>query len=176
MADEDPGDGEQPPTAEDVASLKEALRKERKAAQENARTARDLQDRLQALEDADKTETQRLRDQLAEREQQLSSLPGQARQQAVRFASEAARQGFLDPEDAFAFLPPDIDLDDSAAVKSALEDLAGRKPHLVRAKPPAPKVPTRPTASKGDHLGSPAGDTSAKERAAEALRAYRNAT
>ena len=176
MADEEPPGGDPQPTADDVASLKEALRKERDAARANAKTAKGLQDRLQSLEDADKTETQKLRDALAERDAQLSSVPGQARQQAVRFASEAARQGFLDPEDAFAFLPPDVDLDDSAAVKKALEDLSGRKPHLVRAKAPTPKVPTRPTVGKGDHLGSPAGDASAKERAAEALRAYRNAT
>lgn len=175
MADEEtPGDPAATPTAEDVQRLQEALRKERENSKTATQTAADLEKRLKAIEDADKSELDKLRDQLAERDQLVSTLPKQARQQAVRFASEAARQGFLDPEDAFAFLPDNVDLDDSAAVKAALEGLAERKPHLVRKAPAAPKVPARPTSGKGEHLGSPAADQSAKERAAEALRAYRN--
>lgn len=174
MADDDaptPDESDAPkaPTAEDVTRLKEALRKER----ETSKRATELEKRLKELEDADKSETQKLRDAIAERDAQIADLPQQARRQAVRFASEAARQGFLDPEDAFAFLPSDLDLDDSDAVKAALTGLAERKPHLVR-KQTQPKVPARPTAGAGEHLGSTAANEDAKERAAAALRAFRS--
>ena len=54
----------------------------------------------------------------------------------------------------------------------ALADLAERKPHLIRAVKPPPKVPTRPTTGQGAALGTPAGDMDAKERAAAAMRQF----
>lgn len=171
MPDDDPTPDDPPtPTADDVTNLKEAIRKERADAKA-ARTEKvDLERRLKELEDADKSETQKLRDALAEKDAALVDLPKQVRQQVVRFASEASRAGFLDPEDAL--LNIDVDLSDNDAVKAALADLAERKPHLVRTQKPPPKVPTRPTAGAGEHLGSAAGDANAKERAAAAMRSF----
>ncbi len=173
MADEDPPSDE--PPGDDVESLKAALAKANDDAKRHRLRNRELEPlaaKVKELEDAGKSELEKLRSDLAERDARLAEAPVKARQQAVRFASEAARQGFVDPEDAFAFLPPDTDLDDQAAVKAALEELASRKPHLVRTKP-APKVPARPTSGAGEHIGTPAGDNAAKEAAAAALRSLR---
>ncbi|HPB45120.1 MAG TPA: hypothetical protein PLP95_04630 [Microthrixaceae bacterium] len=177
MADEDQpaedGGTDDSPADELNEGGKRAIDAERRKARDAEKRARTAETKLKDLEDAGKTETQKLRDDLADRDRQIAELPKQVRQQAVRFASEAARQGFLDPEDAFAFLPADLDLDDTDAVKAALEDLAGRKPHLVR-QAPAPKATARPTATGGEHLGSTQANESAKERAAAALRAFRS--
>lgn len=176
MADDDThdpsnDDDQQPDELADAG--KRALDAERRKARDADKRAKAAEARLKEIEDAGKTELQRLQDALSERDSQLADLPRTVRAQAVRFASEAARQGFVDPEDAFAFLPDDVDLDDAGSVKAALEGLAERKPHLVR-KQQQPKVPARPKSTSGEHIGTTAGDDSAKERAAAALRAYRN--
>lgn len=136
--------------------------------------AETLRLKLQEIEDRDKTELQRLQDAVAERDAQLSDLPRQARTQAIRFASKATQVGFLDPEDALTFLGDDVDLSDEAAVKVALEELAERKPHLVKAQP-AKKLPARPKPKEGAN-GEESGDVGlqGKERAAAALRQFRN--
>lgn len=174
MADDDTESTETPDESADLEDAgKRALDAERRRARDADKRAKAAEARLKELEDAGKTELQRLQEALTEREAEIAELPRRARAQAVRFASEAARQGFVDPEDAFAFLPSDVDLDDADSVKAALTELAERKPHLVR-KQQQPRVPVRPTATGGEHIGSKAGDDSAKERAAAALRAYRN--
>lgn len=142
---------------------KKALETERAARKEAER-------RLKEIEDRDKTELQKLQDDLAERDARLAELPKQARTQAIRFASQATAAGFLDPEDALLNLA-DVDLADSDAVKAALEALAERKPHLVRQDKKKP--PTRPKPAKGDATESPAGGLTGKERAAAALRQMR---
>jgi DNA repair exonuclease SbcCD ATPase subunit len=122
------------------------------------------------LSEQNKTELQKLQDELAERDARLSDLPKQARTQAIRFASQATAAGFLDPEDALLNLA-DVDLSDSDAVKTALEDLAERKPHLVRQD--RKKPPTRPKPAKGEPSDDPTGGLTGKERAAAALRQMR---
>lgn len=125
-------------------------------------------------EAASKSELQRLQDAVAERDAQLADLPRQARSQAIRFASKATQAGFLDPEDALTFLADGVDLADDAAVKVALDELAERKPHLVR-QPPAKKLPARPKARpSGDSEESADEGATGKERAAAALRQFRN--
>ena len=125
-------------------------------------------DKIRAAEDAEKSELQKLQDSIAERDQQLSELPATVRKQAIRFASTASHLGFVDPEDALV-LVGDVDLADDAAVKAALEDLAERKPHLVRADA-GPRVPARPKPKDGQQApGGPPAD--GRKAAAEALRA-----
>lgn len=132
----------------------------------------DLKAKAAKFDEADsasKTELQKLQDALAERDAKIADLPKQARQQAIRFASEASKAGFLDPEDALAFI--DVDLADTEAVKTALAELAERKPHLVRAPekhtpPRRPKPPGGETPPEGDGI-------TGKERAAAALRQLR---
>lgn len=174
MADDDTPDDVpiEAPTADDVKRLQEALRKERGDHKQVRTDKADLEQRLKALEDADKSELDKLRDDLTDRDQQLSDLPKAIRQQVLRFASEASRAGFVDPEDAL--LNIDVDLSDADAVKAALSDLAERKPHLVRDAKQPPRVPARPSAGGGHPLGSAATDADAKkERAAAALRELR---
>ena len=164
-----------PPVTEPVDNLgdagKRALEAERKARRDAEKQNTDLARQLKEFEDRDKSETDKLREELASKDSALADLPKTVRQQVVRFASEATRLGFLDPEDAL--LNIDVDLGDDAAVKAALVALAERKPHLVRDAKQPPRVPVRPTANHGEPLGSTAGDTSAKERAAAAMRQYR---
>lgn len=88
----------------------------------------------------------------------------------LRFASQATTKGFLDPEDALAFLSDDVDLDDAEQVNAALDDLAERKPHLVRKSTPA----RRPKPAKGERTDEPDEPAKGKERAAAALRQMRS--
>lgn len=160
--DPDPAKGDSDPTppADLGDAGKKALDAERAARREAER-------KLKEYEDRDKTELQKLQDAVAERDAQLADLPKQARSQAIRFASQATSAGFLDPEDALLNLA-DVDLSDSDAVKSALEELAERKPHLVRQDKKKPA--TRPKPAKGDADDDPDKGRTGKERAAAALR------
>lgn len=131
-----------------------------------------LKDKAAKFDQADaatKTELQKLQDAIAERDAKLADLPKTARAEAIRFASIASKRGFLDPEDALVFIS--VDLSDSAAVAAALDELAERKPHLVRQEKP------KPTARPKPGSGKPAGDAgdgtlTGKERAAAALRQF----
>lgn len=164
------------PTDGDLGDAgKKALEAERKARRDAEKVARDTQAKLKEFEDRDKSDLQKLQDDLAARDAQLAELPAKIRADVVRFASAAATAGFVDPEDALLNLG-DVDLGDSEAVSAALTALAERKPHLVRqsnAPKPADRIPTRPKAGSGQPTGAPASDpkADAKERAADALRA-----
>lgn len=129
--------------------------------------------KLQQLEDRDKSELQKLQDAVAERDAKLTELPRTVRSQVLRFASAATQRGFLDPEDALAFMPTDVDMADPVAVKAALDELAERKPHLVRAQS-KPKPTTRPKPKSGDEGDDVGSGLQGKERAAAALRQFRN--
>jgi hypothetical protein len=123
--------------------------------------------RLDEVDKASKTEVQKLQDEIKERDGKLAALPGELRKQVIRFASQASKAGFIDPEDALMGI--DADLADNDAVKTALADLAERKPHLVRTE--KAKTERRPKPLKGDAADDdlpPPG----KERAAAALRQF----
>jgi hypothetical protein len=159
-----------PSTQEDLDRIVE-----QRLARERAKFADydDLKAKAAKFDEADhasKTELQRLQDAVAERDAKISELPREVRKQAIRFASLATQKGFLDPEDALVFI--DVDLADDAAVKSALDDLAERKPHLVRAEA-TKKPPARPKPKAGsDGDDSASRGLEGKERAAEALRQF----
>lgn len=155
------GEVDEPKQSDIPPEVKAALHKANKEAE-------GLRRKLKEIEDAEKSELQKLQDTLAEKDQQLSELPASVRKQAIRFASTASRLGFVDPEDALV-LVGDVDLADDTAVKAALEDLAERKPHLVRADA-GPKVPARPKPKDGQQApGGPPAD--GRKAAADALRA-----
>ena len=158
-------EGDEKPTPELGDAGKKALDTERAARREAER-------KLKELEDRDKSELQKLQDEIKDRDSKLSELPSQVRKQAIRFASEASQVGFLDPEDALAFIG-DVDLADADAVKTALTELAERKPHLVR-QDAKKKVPTRPKPDKGNPDDSADSGLSGKKRAAAALRQMRS--
>jgi len=160
-----------PPNTDTDPSLDDVRSALRKSHQDNAT----LRKQIKEFEDRDKSEVEKLQSDIAERDARLAELPRQIRADVVRFASAAASAGFVDPEDALLNLG-DVDLADSDAVAKALTELADRKPHLVRPQTgpkPATKVPTRPHAPSGQPIGGGSDDphATAKERAAEALRA-----
>lgn len=139
-------------------------------------TLRDKAAKFDEADAASKSELQRLQEQIAERDATIASLPAKARREAIGFAAAAIRKGFVDAEDAAAFLG-DVDLADTDAVEAALEDLAGRKPHLVRTETPPKKVTERPKPKPGEAAAGHSGDESrGKERAVAALRAMRGGT
>lgn len=164
---ETPETGTEGTKPEIPAEVKQALRKANKEAET-------LRLKLKEIEDAEKSEMQKLQDSIAERDQQLAELPKAIRTQAIKFASTASSMGFLDPEDALVFVG-DVDLADGDAVKAALEELAQRKPHLVRTDG-GPRVPSRPRPKDGAPASSAVGSeaTTGKTRAALALRQLSN--
>lgn len=174
MPDETPPEGDTfvAPTSQDEFDRMVGAR----LARERAKYAdyEDLKAKASKFDEVDaasKSELQKAQDAIAERDRQLADLPKVARQQAIRFASLASQRGFLDPEDALVFI--DADLGDEDAVKAALEDLATRKPHLVRqeaGKPPRSRPKPKPGQSS-DEEEAPAG--AGKERAAAALRQFK---
>lgn len=140
----------------------------------------ELKEKAAKFDEADaasKSEVQRLQDQLADRDAKLADLPKQARSEAIRFASKATAKGFHDPEDALLFIEVD-DLSDGAAVDQALDELAERKPHLLRSSEPVRKKPAaRKKPAGGNTESTDGGDPDqleGKERAAAALRGMRN--
>lgn len=127
--------------------------------------------RLQEIEDANKTEAQKQADKYAAIEAQLAELKGQnarlveERVRAVMHASVAAaamKEGFVDPDDAWAFVDTSaLKVDESGkvtGVDEAIKALAKAKPHLLRKQ--AQLGPTNP--GKG---GAESGETDAQRRA-----------
>ena len=107
---------------------------------------------LQRIKDADKSESERLTDQLQRANEQVAK----TRQRLVRTQVQAlAMAGFADPEDAVGALDLDsyIDSDgdiDEAAIRSDLDALLERKPHWAKTQPqegPRRPVPDRTQAS-----------------------------
>lgn len=120
-------------------------------------TARELQSWKAEQERAQLSETERLtqeRDQAIQRadqaEQQVTRL-----QRGQLVATAAASAGFADPQDAAAFIDL-TSIEDAAAAKTAVEQLAASKPHLVKA-PSAPQQ-ERPAPIGGLTAPQPAAD------------------
>jgi DNA repair exonuclease SbcCD ATPase subunit len=92
---------------------------------------------LQKIKDSEKSETERLADQLAAANERIAS----TRQRLVRSQVQALAGGsFADPEDAVGALDLDsyIDSDgdiDEAAIKADLDALLERKPHWAKPQP-----------------------------------------
>lgn len=134
------------------AASKEIAKLRKEAARYRTRTKElePLAKRAQELEDAQKSETQRLGEQLTAAQQRLEAV----QQRAVRAEVRAlAASDFADPEDAAAFLDlgayvgedGDVDAD---AISSDLKDLLKRKPHLAKAQDTGPRSP-RPDRTQG---------------------------
>lgn len=113
---------------------------------------------LQAIKDAEKTESERLNDQLEAAKTQIAK----TRQQLVRSQVKALagtatddRAAFADPADAFGELDLDSYIDsegdiDEAAIEADLQALLQRKPHWAKSQPqegPRRPAPDRTQAS-----------------------------
>jgi len=109
---------------------------------------------LQSRKDAEKSDTDRLNDQLANANEQITK----TRQKLVRTQVQAlAMTGFADPEDAVGALDLDsyIDSDgdiDEAAIQADLQALLERKPHW--AKPQPQEGPRRPAPDRTQASGA----------------------
>ncbi|GGS41844.1 hypothetical protein F2B00_03435 [Streptomyces parvus] len=116
---------------------------------------------LQKRKDAEKSDTDRLNDQLTRAQEQITK----TRQRLVRSQVQAlAMAGFADPEDAVGALELDsyIDSDgdiDEAAIKADLDALLERKPHWAKSQPqegPRRPAPDRTQASGANKTRPPA--------------------
>ncbi|MFJ8594872.1 hypothetical protein [Streptomyces sp. NPDC093598] len=121
----------------------EKLRKESAGWRTKYQETKPLAQKAQELEDAKKTEQERLTEQLSVAEQRIQSF----RQRAVRSEVKAlAAADFADPEDAHAFLDLTTYVDDdgdvdTAAIQQDLKDLLKRKPHLAKPADTSPRAP-----------------------------------
>jgi hypothetical protein len=116
---------------------------------------------LQKRKDAEKSDTDRLNDQLTDAQEQIAK----TRQRLVRSQVQAlAMTGFADPEDAVgaldlnSYIDSDGDIDE-AAIKADLDALLERKPHWAKAQPqegPRRPAPDRTQASGANKSRPPA--------------------
>ncbi|MFI5992502.1 hypothetical protein ACIBAC_11695 [Streptomyces sp. NPDC051362] len=127
---------------------------ESKNLRERLKKAEAAQAELQAIKDAEKTDTERLTDKLAAAEERIAA----TRKQLVKSRVQAlAGAGFADPEDAVGALDLDsfIDSDgdiDEAAIEADLQALLERKPHWARVQPP--EGPRRPAPDRTQASGA----------------------
>lgn len=127
---------------------------EAKNLRERLKKLQPLADELQRIKDAEKSDTERLTDQLAAANERIAK----TRQRLVRSQVQAlAGAAFADPEDAVGALDLDsyIDSDgdiDEAAIKADLDALLERKPHW--AKPQPQEGPRRPAPDRTQASGA----------------------
>ncbi|WPO74024.1 hypothetical protein [Streptomyces sp. KN37] len=133
------------PWADPAAARKEIekLRKESAGWRTKYQETKPLAQKAKELEDAKKSDQERLTEQLTVAEQRIQSF----RQRAVRSEVKAlAAAEFADPEDAHVFLDLTSYVDDdgdvdTAAIQQDLKDLLKRKPHLAKPADTSPRAP-----------------------------------
>lgn len=147
----------------DRKKFEAALRKKNSEAENLRKRLREQEPllvELQRIKDAEKTESERLNDQLSRAQEQIAK----TRQRLVRTQVQAlAMTGFADPEDAVGALDLDsyIDSDgdiDEAAIKADLDALLERKPHWAKTQPqegPRRPAPDRTQASGANKKQAP---------------------
>jgi hypothetical protein len=133
------------PWADPDAARKEIEKLRREAAKYRTKAGElePLAKKARELEDAQKSEQERLAEQLTDAQQRVQAF----RQRAVRAEVRAlAAAEFADPEDAHAFLDlegfvsddGDIDTD---GIRDGLAELLKRKPHLAKQADSSPRAP-----------------------------------
>ncbi|MGW3321140.1 hypothetical protein [Streptomyces virginiae] len=145
----------------DADRAKKAINKknaEAKALRDRLKEAEPLLAELQRLKDAEKSESERLSDQLAAAQERADK----AIRAAVASKVEALARDFADPEDAVSSLDLTAYVDedgviDTVAIKDALADLLKRKPHWARPDEGGPRrpAPDRTQGSSGNGNRSP---------------------
>ncbi|WP_328903304.1 hypothetical protein OHR86_28285 [Streptomyces sp. NBC_00441] len=122
---------------------------------------------LQAIKDAEKSESERLNDQLEAAKAQIAKTRQRlvrSQVQAIAGTSAGDRPAFADPADAFGELDLDSYIDgdgdiDEAAIEADLQALLERKPHWAKSQPqegPRRPVPDRTQASGANKSRPPA--------------------
>lgn len=127
---------------------------EAKSLRERLKELEPLAQRAKELEDAQKSEQQRLTEQLQQAEERIKSVQQRAVRSEVRALAAAQ---FADPDDAHAFLALDSYVTDDGdvdteAIQRDLADLLKRKPHLGRQVDNSPRrpAPDRTQGSSGN--------------------------
>lgn len=149
-----PGAEQKPtdPWADPDAARKEIEKLRREAAKYRTK-ASDLEPlarRAQELEDAQKSEAQRLGEQLTAAQERIRSVQQRAVRAEVRALAAAE---FADPDDAHAFLDLDSFVGDDGeidadGIRDGLAELLKRKPHLAKPADASPRSP-RPDHTQG---------------------------
>ncbi len=172
MASEENDHAEQQDDAQEAESggeekpfdRKQAEAKIRKANSEAANLRQRLKElepkaaELQRIKDSEKTESERLNDQLARANEQIAATRKslvEARVHALAGAQVGERAAFTDPEDAVGQLDLSSYIDESGsidetAIEADLQALLERKPHWAKAQPqegPRRPAPDRTQAS-----------------------------
>lgn len=133
---------------------------EAKNLRERLKKLEPLATEYQKLQDAQKTETERLNDQLAEANQQIEAIRTRAVKSEVRAMASTT---FADPDDAASalnlssYVDPDGEID-TAAIEADLAELLQRKPHWAKTQPqegPRRPAPDRTQASGANKTRSP---------------------
>ena len=145
---------------------KQAEAKIRKANSEAANLRKRLKElepkaaELQRIKDSEKSESERLNDQLAHANEQIARTRTrlvEARVQALAGSAAGERSAFTDPEDAVGQLDLASYIDelgdiDEAAIEADLQALLERKPHWAKAQPP--EGPRRPAPDRTQASGA----------------------
>lgn len=149
-ATDDGQDGEQL----DAASLMAELKRVRREAAKYRTDLRQLQAQAEEAQRAQLPEVDRLKADLAAAQRQLTEREAQVAEQRLRSAvlTAAARQGFVDPEDAFRMLDREaLALGENGAVDGIEEHLVAlrkAKPYLVRSAAAPALQPTNPAGQR----------------------------
>lgn len=130
---------DEPDLAAELAKWKAMARKNEQAAKQNAKAAA----KLAEIEEAGKSELEKAQAVAADAEQRAKAAEERISKTLTRaaVATAAAKAGAIDPDDAFALLPPDavtVDGDVVRGVDEAIAALKGAKPHLFGKSKPAP--------------------------------------
>lgn len=121
---------------------------------------------LQAIKDAEKSESERLNDQLEAAKTQIAKTRQRlvrSQVQAIASTASEGRPAFADPADAFGELDLDSYIDgdgdiDEAAIEADLQALLERKPHWAKSQPqegPRRPAPDRTQASGANKTRTP---------------------
>lgn len=156
-----------PDVEEKPFDRKQAEAKIRKANSEAANLRKRLKElepkaaELQAIKDAEKSESERLNDQLTAANEQITKTRTrlvEARVQALAGSVVGERAAFTDPEDAVGSLDLGSYIDDSGdidetAIEADLQALLERKPHWARTAQPL-EGPRRPAPDRTQASGA----------------------
>lgn len=140
------------PWTDPDAARKEIEKLRREAAKYRTRAGElePLAKEAQALKDAQKSEVQRLGEQLTAAQDRIKAVQQRAVRAEVRARAAAE---FADPDDAHAFLDLDAFVGDDGdidtdGIRNELGELLKRKPHLAKPSDNSPRPP-RPDRSQG---------------------------
>lgn len=150
--DADAGTGREPAGGiDDLESAKAALAQARREAAARRREAQELAARLKAIEDAQLSETERLRREAEELRARAQE--AERRMLDARILVAASRLGFADPEDALALADRSAIGEDGAGIEDALKAVLKAKPYLrAQAREAAPQAVGNPQGGAGSRL------------------------